>query len=81
MIEDKVLEKIDEVKYLTQENTPFYRSIMRTFYNKYEQAEYWLYKEDVYDCIKDKFSDYIMSVEDYNKSMGGNGSVKSTIKK
>lgn len=36
----------------------------------------WIFKKK-----KDKFSDYITSVEDYNKSMGGNGSVKSTIKK
>lgn len=53
---NEVLEKIDEVKYLAQENTPYYRSIMKTFYNKYEQAEYWLYKEDVYECIKDNFN-------------------------
>lgn len=67
MFEDKILEKIDEVKYLSQENTPYYRSIMRTFYNKYEQAEYWLYKEDVYDCIKDNFSDY--SLEDVERNL------------
>lgn len=67
MIEDKVLEKIDEVKYLAQENTPYYRSIMRTFYNKYEQAEYWLYKEDVYDCIKDNFNDY--TIEDVERNL------------
>ena len=67
MIEDKFLEKIDEVKYLAQENTPYYRSIMRTFYNKYEQAEYWLYKEDVYDCIKDNFDDY--TIEDVERNL------------
>lgn len=32
----------------------------------------WIFKKK-----KDKFSDYITSVEDYNKSMGGNGSVKT----
>ena len=31
----------------------------------------WIFKEK-----KDKYKDYIMSVEDYNKSMGGDGSVK-----
>ena len=67
MIEDKFLERIDEVKYLAQENTPYYRSIMRTFYNKYEQAEYWLYKEDVYDCIKDNFDDY--TIEDVERNL------------
>lgn len=67
MIEDKILEKIDEVKYLAQENTPYYRSIMRTFYNKYEQAEYWLYKEDVFDCLKDVFANY--SLEDVERNL------------
>ena len=43
-----ITDKIDEVKYLSQENTPYYRTIMRFFFNKYEQAEYWLYKEDIY---------------------------------
>lgn len=32
----------------------------------------WIFKKK-----KDKFSGYITSVEDYNKSMGGNGSVKT----
>ncbi len=32
----------------------------------------WIFKKK-----KDKFSDYITSVEDYNKSMGGDGSVKA----
>lgn len=67
MIENEIMEKIDEVKYLSQENTPYYRSIMRTFYNKYEQAEYWLYKEDVYDCIKDNFNDY--TLEDVERNL------------
>ena len=32
----------------------------------------WIFRKK-----KDKFSDYITSVEEYNKSMGGNGSVKT----
>lgn len=32
----------------------------------------WIFKKE-----KDKFSDYITSVEDFNKSMGGDGSVKT----
>ena len=32
----------------------------------------WIFKKK-----KDKFSDYIMSVEDYNKSLGGDGSIKT----
>ena len=57
---EKLTEKIEEVKYLAQENTPIYRTIMRFFFNKYEQAEYWLYKEDVFDNIKDNFDNYNM---------------------
>lgn len=54
----KVLERIDEIKYLSQENTPIYRTIMRFLYNRYEQAEYWLYKDDIYQAIKDNLADY-----------------------
>ena len=32
----------------------------------------WIFKKK-----KDKFSDYITSIEEYNKSMGGNGSIKT----
>lgn len=32
----------------------------------------WIFKKE-----KDKFSDYITSVEDFNKSMGGDGSIKT----
>ena len=60
IIDKNITDRIDEVKYLSQENTPYYRIIMRFFYNKYEQAEYWLYKEDIYDGIKDNFDDYSM---------------------
>ena len=53
-----MLEKIDEVKYLSVENSYRYRQIMRFFFNKYEQAEYWLYKEDVFDALKDVIVPY-----------------------
>lgn len=36
----------------------------------------WIFKKK-----KDKFSDYITSVEDYNKSMGGDGSIKTVRSK
>ena len=55
-----ITDKIDEVKYLSQENTPYYRTIMRFFFNKYEQAEYWLYKEDIYAGISEYFDNYTM---------------------
>lgn len=45
-------EEIKEAAYLTAENAFRYRPIMRFFYEKYEQAENWLYKEDVYEAIK-----------------------------
>lgn len=57
----EVLQKaITETKYLSQENTYRYRPIMRFFYHKYEQAENWLFKEDVYDALKDKIDNYTM---------------------
>lgn len=52
--------QINEVKYLVQENTYRYRRIMRFFYNKYEEAEYWLYKEDVFEGVKEINDNYDM---------------------
>lgn len=46
-------EQIEETAYLTAENAFRYRPIMRFFYQKYEQAENWLYKEDVYNALKE----------------------------
>lgn len=39
---------------------------------KAKELEHWIYKKK-----KDKFDGYITSVESYNKSMGGDGTVKS----
>lgn len=55
---NEFLNRIDEVKYLTQENSYRYRPIMRFFFNKYEQAEYWLYKEDVYEGVRKYIDNY-----------------------
>lgn len=63
----KLQKSIKETKYLSQENTYRYRPIMRFFFNKYEQAEYWLYKEDVYNGIKDIINDY--SLEDCERDL------------
>ena len=52
------LNQINEVKYLVQENTYRYRRIMQFFYNKYEEAEYWLYKEEIYKEVKKIISNY-----------------------
>lgn len=57
-MESKSLEQIDEVKYLAQENTPRYRLIMKYLFNKYEEAEYWLYKEEIYTEVKKTINDY-----------------------
>ncbi len=57
-MEDKYLEQIEEVKYLAQENTPRYRLIMKFMFSKYEEAEYWLYKEEIYTEVKKVINDY-----------------------
>lgn len=49
---EKLTEQITETKYLSTENSYRYRPIMRCFYHHYEQLEYWLYKEDVYNELK-----------------------------
>lgn len=54
----EVLKQIEEVKYLAQENTARYRAIMRFFFSKYEEAEYWLYKEEIYNAVKELIIDY-----------------------
>lgn len=59
-VNEKLFEQIEEVKYLAQENTVRYRLIMRFFYTKYEETEYWLYKEDVYNELKNIIDNYTM---------------------
>lgn len=53
-------EEIKETAYLTAENAFRYRPIMRFFYEKYEQAENWLYKEDVYNALKEYQKEYTL---------------------
>ena len=50
---EKLTKQISETKYLSTENSYRYRPIMRCFYNHYERLEYWLYKEDVFNELKD----------------------------
>ena len=57
---EKLTKQITEMKYLCTENTYRYRPIMRNFYKHYERLEYWLYKEDVYNEVKDIFNDYTL---------------------
>jgi len=63
----KLQKPLKETKYLSQENTYRYRPIMRFFFNKYEEAEYWLYKEDVYSGVKDIINDY--TIEDCERDL------------
>ncbi|WDU82077.1 DUF2397 family protein [Caloramator sp. Dgby_cultured_2] len=51
-INAKLQKQIDEVRYLTAENASRYRVIMRFFYLQYERMKYWLYKEDVFEELK-----------------------------
>ncbi len=57
---EKLTKQIFETKYLSTENSWRYRPIMRIFYMHYEKLEYWLYKEDVYNELKDNklFNEY-----------------------
>ena len=57
---EKLTKQISETKYLSAENSYRYRPIMRCFYYHYERLEYWLYKEDVYNELKENeiFNDY-----------------------
>ena len=57
---EKLIKQIEETKYLSTENSYRYRPIMRCFYQHYERLEYWLYKEDIYNELKDNeiFKDY-----------------------
>lgn len=58
LVEKKFLNQIEEAKYLVQDNTARYRAIMRFFYTKYEEAEYWLYKEQIFDNVKTIINNY-----------------------
>lgn len=57
---EKLIKPITETAYLTEENTPRYRPIMRYFYEKHEQAENWLYKEDVYEALQNQIEGYTL---------------------
>lgn len=57
---EKLTKQISETKYLSTENSYRYRPIMRCFYHHYERLEYWLYKEDIFNELKNSeiFSNY-----------------------
>ena len=61
-VTDKLTKQITEVKYLSVENTERYRPIIRYFFKQYEKLEYWLYKEDVYNNLKDNIENYTIEL-------------------
>ena len=55
----EVLQKpITETKYLATDNSYRYRPIMRYFYQKYEEAKNWIYKEEIYDYMRTIIPEY-----------------------
>lgn len=51
-INGKLTKQITETKYLSVENTNRYRPIMRLFFENREKLNYWLFKEDVFNELK-----------------------------
>lgn len=63
-ISDKLVKQITEAKYLSVENTNRYRPIMRIFFENHEKLNYWLFKEDVFNELKNEtgFEDYTIEL-------------------
>lgn len=63
-ITEKLTKPITEVNYLRAENVDRYRLIIRFFFEQYEKINYWLYKEDVYEALKQTnlFPDYTIEM-------------------
>ena len=57
---DKLIKPIKEVNYLRADNVDRYRLIIRYFFLEYEKIHYSLYKDEVYEVIKN-----IEGYEDY----------------
>lgn len=59
-ISEKLTRSISEVNYLRAENVDRYRIIIRYFYEEYEKIHYSLYKEEIYEMMKntDLFPSY-----------------------
>ncbi len=68
-IYEKLTKQIVETKYLSAENSYRYRPIMRLFYKKYEQLEYWLYKEDVYRELKENELFTMYTIEECERDL------------
>lgn len=63
-IDKNITKQVEEVKYLATENTYRYRSIIRIMYKLYEQMKYSVYKEDIYEILKeyDDFKEYTIDM-------------------
>lgn len=61
-MDDRVLQKIIEVSYLTAENAHRYRAILRYFYQQHEQLRYYLQPREVLDHLQQypHFQDYTL---------------------
>lgn len=63
-MDKNVTKQIEEVKYLATENTYRYRSIIRILYKSYEQMKYSVYKEEIFEMLKqyEEFKEYSMDM-------------------
>lgn len=63
-IDETLSKQITETAYLTTENTKRYRPILRYFYEEYEKINYMLYKEEVWNYLKNKpnFENYTIEM-------------------
>lgn len=63
-INETMSKQIIETSYLTTENTKRYRPILRYFYEQYERINYMLYKEDIWNELKEKanFENYTIEM-------------------
>ena len=68
-ISNKTKKKFTEAQYLCTDNSYRYRVILRIAYKQYEKMKFWLYKEDIYNLIKEieGFEDY--SMENLNQQL------------
>ena len=56
-------EQINETSYLSVQNAPVYRKIMRCFYREYEKMHFQLYKEDIFQFLKEDDAFELYSME------------------
>lgn len=63
-LSSKLTKQITETKYLSVENTDRYRPIMRIFFENYEKLNYWLFKEDIFNELKNMqgFENYTLDL-------------------